>query len=199
MRGLFALLMWASAAVADGFPPTYQVNGVAQDDVLNIRTEPTATSELVGTFAPFDHHIEVLRTTPDGKWGYVGAGERNGWTAMRFLQATSDQSSTTLPRPLRCFGTEPFWHLNMLPKGDEYQTPGDTRRDLNLISESIASNGAMAVFDEGPTLTRTLIIKGGYCDDGMSDREYGLTATLFHDTPDGSSVQSGCCTLDASR
>ena len=68
-----------------------------------------------------------------------------------------------------------------------------------VVSVSGLADAGSAVFDEGLTLTRTLIIKGGYCDDGMSDREYGLTATLFHDTPDGSSVQSGCCTLDASR
>ena len=196
MKWMIALLLSASSALADAFPPTYEVTGVAQDDRLNIRVEPNAQSDVSGSFGPYDLNIEVLRTTDDGKWGLVGAGERNGWTAMRFLSQSPPHDPNTLPRPLTCFGNEPFWSLRILPRGDEYQLLGDTRRDLTLISERIAPNGALAVFGEGPTLSRTLIVKRGYCGDGMSDREFALQATLYNDTPDGSSVQSGCCTLD---
>ncbi len=198
MRWIFGLLCWASAAWADAFPQTYQVTDVAADDVLNIRTAADATSDIIGSYGPYAQHIEVLRTTPDGKWGFVGLGERNGWTAMRYLSPTPALADS-MPRPMRCFGTEPFWSLNMFPKGDEFHALGDTRRDLSLVSERLAANGALAVFEEGPTLSRTLIISRGYCDDGMSDREFGLHATLFNDNPEGSTVLSGCCTGDASQ
>lgn len=198
MKWAAAFICFAATASAEGFLPTYQVTDVAANDVLNIRAEPDAQADIVGTYDPYVQHIEVLRTSPDGKWGFVGAGERNGWTSMRFLKEMPHPKGGML-RPLRCFGTEPFWSLNLLPRGDEYHMLGDTRRDLTLVHERLASNGAIAVFEEGPTLTKTLIVERGYCDDGMTDREFGMRATLFNDAPGGNAVQSGCCTGDASR
>jgi len=189
-------LLLATQATAEGFPAQYTVSGVANDDRLNIRSAPDATAEIIGSYGPYALNIEVLRTTPDGKWGFVGMGEQNGWTAMRFLAPSDHQDPNTFPRPLSCSGTEPFWSLNVTVRGDEYHAMGDTRRDLELRSERTAPNGAIATFTEGPSLERTLIVQKGYCSDGMSDREFGWRATLYNDVPDGSSVQTGCCTGD---
>lgn len=197
MRWVFALVLMTSGAWAEGFPGSYFVTGVDADDTLNIRSAPDAGAEIVGEYGPYALNIEVLRTSPDGKWGFVGVGERNGWTAMRYLQASEHQDPNAFPRPMACFGTEPFWSLNVTARGDEYQEMGEDRRDLAMTVERVANNGAMAVFEEGPTLNRTLIVKRGYCSDGMSDREFGWQATLFNDAPDGSAVATGCCTLDA--
>ncbi len=198
MKWAAVLICLAATASAEGFLPTYQVTEVSADDVLNIRAEPDPQADIVGTYDPYVQHIEVLRTSPDGKWGLVGVAEQNGWTAMRFLEEMQHPADSIL-RPLHCFGTEPFWSLELFLRGDAYHALGDTRRTLTQVSERLASNGAIAVFEEGPSLTRTLIVERGYCDDGMRDREFGMRATLFNDTPDGSTVQSGCCTGDASR
>lgn len=53
---LFAVMLAASTASlalaeADG-PDHYRVIGVAEDDVLNIRSAPDPTSEIVGTIPP---------------------------------------------------------------------------------------------------------------------------------------------------
>lgn len=196
IRVLALFLILAGPAAADTFPAPYSVTGVAADDTLNIRAEPDASSPVIGEYGPYALNIEVLRTTPDGQWGRVGLGEGNGWVAMRYLARSDHQDPNAFPRPLSCFGTEPFWSLNVTVRGDEYQAMGDTRRDLTMISERTAYNGALAVFEEGPTLQRTLIVRRLTCGDGMSDREYGWQATLFNDAPDGGEVQSGCCTTD---
>ena len=194
---LCVAVLCGSPALAQDFPAHYVTNGVAADDTLNIRSAPDGASDVIEAYSPFTINIEILRTTEDGKWGFVGVGEGNGWVAMRYLERSDHQDPLQFPRPMSCSGTEPFWTLNITPRGDEYHALGDTPRDPNMISEQTAPNGAIAVFAEGPTLVRTLIVQKGYCSDGMSDREFGWKATLFNEAPDGNAVQSGCCTLDA--
>ncbi|SHJ00799.1 SH3 domain-containing protein [Wenxinia saemankumensis] len=180
---------------AGPFPAQYSVTGVADDDRLNIRAEPDASSPILDSYFPYAMNVEVLRTTPDGSWGLVGLPEGNGWVSMRYL-AAQETDPAEIPRPLNCGGTEPFWSLNMTLRGDEYDSPGTGYRFLSLLSARTAPNGYLATFEEGPTLNRTLTVMRGACSDGMSDREYGWRAMLFNDAPDGSEVQAGCCTLD---
>ena len=75
---------------------------LASDDVLNIRAEPAASSEIIGELGPYTLNVEVLRTL-DG-WGYIGASERSGWVSMRFL-APNPPPENKVPRPMSCFGT----------------------------------------------------------------------------------------------
>lgn len=172
---------------------------VAAEDTLNIRSDPDGSSQIIGEYPPYAINIEVVRTSSDGKWGMVGMGERNGWVAMRYLIASDHQDPDAFPRPLTCGGTEPFWGLSIGVRGDTYTELGLDPRSLEMISESTAYNGAMAVFQDRQGGTGTLIVKKAYCNDGMSDREFGWKATMFREDPDGNSLQSGCCTLEASN
>jgi len=199
IRALAVAFFCASPAFADSFPAHFATKDIAADDTLNIRATPDASADVIGEYGPYAINIEVMRTTPDGKWGYVGKGEDNGWVAMRYLARSDHLDPNAFPRPMRCFGTEPFWSLNVTMRGDEYHGMGFERRDLEMTQEAVAPNGAIAVFQEGPTLNRTLIVQKGMCGDGMSDREFGWASTLFTEAPDGNYVQSGCCTLDASE
>lgn len=168
------------------------VTDVAADDVLNIRTEPNGSSDIVGELGPYTLNVEVLREN-DG-WGYVGAGEQSGWVSMRFLKenpAPPDQ----IPRPFSCFGAEPFWDMTFYPRGAEYNELGFERRDLTVIGEHIADKGYLIVAREGPTLIHTLNVNGLSCTDGMSDRNFGMSAILFTQAPEGNFVQNGCCTM----
>lgn len=168
------------------------VTDVASDDVLNIRTDPDHTSEKIGELGPYTLNVEVLRTL-DG-WGYIGAGEQSGWVSMRYL-AANPAPAGELPRPLSCGGTEPFWDITFWPRGAEYNTPDAGPQALTILSEQIASNGYLITTQEGPTLTRTIAISGQWCSDGMSDRNYGMSAIVFTNAPDGNSVLTGCCTM----
>lgn len=192
---LFALLL-PVLAQAQTLPDAFIVTGVAPDDVLNIRAEPSASAPIVGDLGPYMINIEVLELSADQKWGRVSTGEGNGWASMRYLQRSGHTEPGEVPRPMTCLGTEPFWALGMYPQGNEYELAGDGRHDLTLIKEVVAFQGFVVVFEEGVSLNRTLTVERGLCSDGMSDRDYGWRATLFSEAPGGDSLQFGCCTLD---
>ena len=192
---LFAVL-FPLALQAQNFPAAYIVTDVASDDVLNIRATPDASSDILGELGPYSINVEVLEVSEDTRWGRISTGEGNGWVAMRYLTASNHAPANEVPRPMSCFGTEPFWALQMLARGDEYELAGDGNRALTPLKEVIAYQGYAVVFEEGPTLNRTLMITRGWCSDGMSDRDYGWQATLLNETPEGDSLLFGCCTLD---
>lgn len=193
---LFAVFV-AGPSFAQSLPDRYSVTGVAADDVLNIRAEPTAASDKVGEFGPFNLNVEVSRAI-DG-WGQVPTPEGMGWVSMRFL-TPNPWPAGQAPRPLICSGTEPFWTLAMYPRGAEYRALGeygDTVRQLTILTESVAPNGFYIVTRDGPTTTRALMVDGRVCSDGMSDRPFGMTATLFSQSDEGNYMQTGCCTVQA--
>jgi uncharacterized membrane protein len=198
IRTIFLCLVLCAGSVASAqeFPATYQVTGVAADDVLNIRAEPAAGAAKVGEIGPYGFNIEVLRLSDDGAWGLVPMPEGSGWVAMRFLQATPAADPALVPRPLSCSGTEPFWTMGLFPKGAEWLTPEDPRADLTVKDEAVAPQGYRLRAEEGPTRVFHLTVTRQQCSDGMSDRAFGLAASLFIESPDGNDLRTGCCTLD---
>lgn len=198
IRTILMILALCAATVAQGqeFPATYQVTGVAADDVLNIRAEPSAGAAKVGEIGPYGFNIEVLGLSEDGSWAMVPMPEGIGWVAKRFLQPTPPADPWLVPRPLSCSGTEPFWSLGLYPKGAEWATPETPRTDLTVTEESVAARGYRMRAEEGPTRVYHLTITRAQCSDGMSDRRFGLAASLFIESPDGNALLSGCCTLD---
>lgn len=186
----------ATASQAERFPAAFQVHDVPQNDVLNIRAEPTTEASIIGAIGPFGINIEVLETSSDGRWGKVGLPEGNGWVSMRYLESTPATDENTVPRPLSCFGTEPFWSVSLYPQGAEYNSPDTGAVPMTVLAEAAAPQGYSLRLEEGPTLTRSLIIARQKCSDGMSDRNFGFSALMFLDSPEGNGVFSGCCTLD---
>ena len=194
IRLIVCLLIWTTAATAQSLPKRYSVTGVADDDILNIRSWPAASFDKIGEFGPYTLTVEVLRVE-DG-WGMVPAGERNGWVSMQFLEPYPIPAFE-VPRPLVCSGTEPFWTFALYPRGSEYDSTGTGLRDLEILRELAAENGFLVQAREGPTLERTIVVNALPCNDGMSDRDFGMTATLFNETPEGSYVETGCCTFQS--
>ncbi|MGR3466510.1 MAG: SH3 domain-containing protein, partial [Shimia sp.] len=86
MRFLLVLLFWPAMVTGQQLPALFDVTGVRADDVLNIRTEPTARAPIIGSFAPDETAIEVLERSPSGTWGRVRYGEQMGWSSLRFLE-----------------------------------------------------------------------------------------------------------------
>ena len=196
---LFIAFLLPQIAFAQDFPARFSVTGVAADDTLNIRAEPNSKSQILGELSPFAINIEVLELSKDSKWGMIGTGEGNGWVFMRFLAENTPQDPHSLPRPFKCSGTEPFWTLAMTVRGAEFQEPGLPREDLNEGYEGVANAGYLAIFDQGPYISYTLMAERAVCGDGMSDRKFGFAARLFVETPDGNRYMRGCCTMDQSR
>ena len=188
---LALLLLWTAAAAAQQLPALHRVTGVAGDDVLNIRAEPSASAPVLGSFQPGEDGVEVLRLSPDGRWGLVGLPEGPGWVAMRFL-AREAPGPGSLPRPLRCVGTEPFWSLQVSGDAAVFATP-ERETPLRPLGEAGGFVGTVAAFDAGgETLDLTVVRRD--CSDGMSDRPYGFTALVWNR---GELFLEGCCTLSA--
>ncbi len=91
----------------------YSVSDVAQNDVLNIRSGPAGSSEIVGFFSHDEDLIEVISFSKNGKWGLVNIIEGTGWTSMRFLKRIKPHSygSSNIPTELKCHGKDHNWSV----------------------------------------------------------------------------------------
>ena len=186
----------AMAAPAQDLPALYDVTGVAQDDVLNVRRAPSSDASVIGTLSPSENGVEIVRTNPAGTWGQLNIEGRQGWASLAFL---ARRRSSALPEApwLRCFGTEPFWSLDAAQTGRAtFRTPEET---LSLRAGTIRpAQGQTRPFVlsiEATDLSATVVIRPGACSDGMSDNRYGLSAALlFQGSRDD--LLAGCCSLE---
>lgn len=202
MRALclaLSLLLGAAAAGAGGFPALYSVTGVAADDVLNIRTEPSASAPLIGWFSPDETDIEVTATDSSGSWGQVNAGEASGWTSLRYLQRQAQEDWRSLSTPLSCFGTEPFWSLS-LGAPVIWSEAGAEKLRLTMLQRAESrghpgKSGFTAVSQGQPAANFTGVLTAQTCSDGMSDTAYGIALDLLIAREGQAEVFSGCCSL----
>lgn len=65
-------------------PDTYRVRGVASTDWLNIRSRPTASSNVVGRIHAHGSGVHCLGPCK-GRWCRVSWRGIVGWTNMKFL------------------------------------------------------------------------------------------------------------------
>lgn len=205
-----ATLCWLACAVLPGaaqeFPALYSVTGVAADDVLNIRSAPAASAEIIGTLAPGQSGVEVVQADDSGKWGLVNSGERSGWAALRYLAREPRDDWRSQGQALECFGTEPFWSFT-LDQAPNLKTPDGPDIPFTLLAREPGSNhrgksGFHAVSRTDSTLSNpgpvslfgTLTAQ--QCSDGMSDRTHGISIDLLRlQGPGQLDVLSGCCSL----
>ncbi|TBN40460.1 peptide-binding protein [Paracoccus subflavus] len=174
-------------------PTLFDVLGVASDDVLNIRAEPNASAPIVGTLAPDARGIEVVEERRN--WGRINTGGGTGWVSMRYLSYRTDVwLPGELPPAFRCLGTEPFWDArregNDLVLRSPEDQEGDRRPVQAVLDTGVFRSPARVVVAQGMTLFSHPQI----CSDGMSDRLFGLTATLvlLGDSP---RILTGCCLI----
>lgn len=201
------LLAFPSATRAQDLPALFDVTGVTSGDVLNVRESPDASSQVIGTLAPDEADIEVIRANDDGTWGLVNTGERSGWASLNFLSRQDGQSGR-MPAIRQCFGTEPFWTLDH--EGAELRLSTIEGPTLDgLVSGRFTSQsrtdrfvyrGYLRSQDAGP-LEIVLSLRLEACNDGMSDRDYGIDVDMLvtdGDADDGLRkpfLYSGCCSI----
>ena len=194
MRAALIWLALALPAMADGLPALHGVTGVAANDVLNIRAAPDAGAAIVSVLPPGAADIEVVSLSSDGKWALVNTHEASGYAALRFLKRQPAPDWFSLAAPLRCSGTEPFWSLTMTPRRHAIYATPESETMLPLINRWSGASHApvvgLATGDGG-----FISLTAAQCSDGMSDRAYGIAATLFLTGEDGPVTQTGCCTL----
>ncbi|MEM1234624.1 MAG: peptide-binding protein [Pseudomonadota bacterium] len=200
MRRLLAvwvLGLWCGLVAADPFPALYDVTSVEAGDVLNIRSEPDATSAIIGGLAPDSVGVEVTRLSADRRWARVQTRERMGWASVRFLALVPRQGEG-FSQGLSCVGTEPFWLFKYRPFGrSEFTSLGGLSGSYD-IGPPIRAVGRPNVYglrgssDLGDV---SAILRRGECSDGMSEVEFGLSFDLILPDGEGDVVYTGCCNL----
>ena len=193
-------LLWLALAAqvqASDLPAQYRVSGVAAGDQLNIREGPGVGFAVIGGLAPTARQIEVVALSPDGRWGLLNSGERSGWAAMRFLAREAGEGWQSGTRPLACFGTEPFWRVNLfLPTHRaEVFFPGEGGFELVLDTAPLPATAfppTLAIPFSGAR-EGVAVLRGALCSDGMSDRSFGIEAQLYW--RGDARALSGCCML----
>ncbi len=191
IRVWLLLLSMTMPAYAQTLPALYEVTGVASDDVLNVRTQPDATSEIVGQLLPTAQGIEVVTLSDDQNWGMVGMPEGIGWVSMRFMHL----QTAPIP-PLYCFGAEPFWGLTIDATKSVLSQLGENSVDLTLMDVTTVPNEYFFTFSQGlDPIDRIANVRREFCSDGMSDRSYGFKTSIYNNETVGGGALIGCCTL----
>lgn len=191
-------LSLASPAAAQTMLPTlYDVTGVKADDVLNIRAMPDASSSILSELPPDATGVEVIETRAG--WARVNTFERSGWVNMRYLRERPDVwKPGEIPATLNCLGTEPFWTLRQVGTNIVYETPELSRPlQRRVVVDNLARREPARSIIAGDAQGRlTVVLTPAQCTDGMSDRFFGLSATLlFEGAGQATRMENGCCRI----
>ncbi|MFD1914204.1 COG3650 family protein [Halodurantibacterium flavum] len=181
-------------------PTLFDVEGVRADDVLNIRAEPSATAGIIGTLSADTRDIEVVEFDATGRWARINRDERTGWVAARYLAyQVGIWEDGGLPPSLVCHGTEPFWALRPAAEEITLSRPDhdEMRLPLRRVLSSPVFRDPRRVFaaGTGPGANVTVFMTPKLCSDGMSDRLFGLEATVMLETEIGAELLLGCCSI----
>lgn len=173
-----------------GVPVVFRVTGVAADDVLNVRAEPSASSAIIGDVGTSGAMVEVVDEDPQARWGRVVHGEGNGWVSLAYLAPAEIETigTTAIPAGLHCSGTEPFWSLWLGPREAAFETPevGPAAVPVKTAVTAAGRIGFPAAVTAGDM---TAVVRPMACSDGMSDRLYGWTVDVIR----GGVLHTGCC------
>ncbi len=207
MRFLILGLLFALPAVAQPYPGLFDVTGVATDDVLNIREEPNTDSPIIGEFYPNQTGIEVIAI--DGNWGQVNVSEQSGWVSMSYLAANAEtRDIPAIMQAYSCYGTEPFWSLTHTPDSFVYfnglfneTTLSFSNPQTHIPSGYVPRNSILTASNDSMRMTAFVQLES--CNDGMSDRRYGMSINLLIEiaSPSASKIDpsvyalQGCCSI----
>ena len=182
---------WANDPwVPPDYPTKAAIAGVPEGDALNIRARPNAASEDLGDLANGET-LEIVGLDASGKWAQINFEESEAWIASAYLdyRAPARMEASKLPLPLQCFGTEPFWQTEITQTGFLYTDPETELRFEPIDREAHAYFDATTALIE--TKSYTALIKYESCSDGMSNRAYGLSISLFLE----GGMIGGCCSV----
>jgi uncharacterized membrane protein len=207
------LILLAPFAAAPAAAQTYEVTGVAADDVLNVRDGPNHTARKLTEYPPDADSIRVLRRR--GGWAEVrraATGPADGWVNAIYLRRSGarkevPQTSRTpasrppdsrtpgkraaanLAAPFRCFGAEPFWGLDVLSRTEARFTEPERPEGVPFAVTDIAPRDGGLIFrlTDGRGLG---IVQREVCRDGIGEKPHDFMVRLT--LPQGRTL-SGCC------
>ena len=199
LAAAFALILSAAAPAAAQtvLPTLFDVTGVRPDDVLNVRAMPDASSSVLSELPHDAKGVEVVDTRAG--WARVNTFERSGWVNMRYLRERPDVwKPGEVPATLNCLGTEPFWTLRQVGTSIVYETPEQSRplQRRVVVDNPARREPARSIIAGDDKGRLTVVLTPAQCTDGMSDRFFGLTATLlFEGAGQALTMENGCCRI----
>ncbi len=182
----------------------HQVVGVAENDSLNIRSRPDAGAEILGTLPP-NSFIDVLETSPNGRWAMVTYDFTTGWVSARYLRIAEGQNPAngppSLPGVLMCQSSSPSWEASLSAQGGLityeladgspwYKGAEGTRRRVAPVTRLTTGSGRSYdkfLFTAGQY---TGVLTRARCVDEETASQYAWGLDLI--TAQG--LLSGCCT-----
>lgn len=192
---LVVCLMLPSLAAAQDLPALFNVTGVASDDVLNVRAGPGASNPIIGALAHDQRGVEIVERSANG-WGLTNIGEGAGWVSMRYLARAAQDPWWSLAQPMICSGTEPFWDMSIRFDRADLRTmaSGDKQftLDWNMVPFGRPPHVVGFGGRDGP-VQLSGVMRLERCNDGMSDREFGLSVDFFAHGGGPLEGYSGCC------
>lgn len=179
-------------------PAWVRVDGVAQDDVLNVRAEPHAGSAIVDALDPGQGPVEIVATHQDtgGQWGLIATREGSGWINLAFTTPVDLEMIMNSPVPVRtiCAGTEPFWSLRLNDEEAVFSN-FEVEDESFPIAESESAMSRPYPWMFGLEGGGVALLTPEQCSDGMSDLPYAWSILLVLDGGTGRSLYEGCCRL----
>lgn len=125
LAGLLGLMSAGQPVAAQDGAKTYRVVNVASDDVLNIRSGPSAGHPIVGRIPPYGRGVHILAGCDD--WCPVRYNGVSGWVNGRYLAAEpltaaardDDDDDQPAPRLSRKRANLPaFWRVTGVAEGE---------------------------------------------------------------------------------
>ncbi len=174
------------------FPIVYEVVGVAENDVLNVRAKPNANAYDLGDLSP-GQQAEVTAFDETGNWARVLWHGEDGWVATRFLQEVMQYGDdfSGMPVNLSCSGTEPFWYAEIAPDDIfSFAEMGNEPMALQIETSTMSRNSLRANY-AFITPRFTGFVRRAECNNGMSDATYGWALDLLEIGKEA--LWSGCC------
>ncbi len=113
----------------------------------------------------------------------ISEGEPAAASASLTQTESTTLSGVALDQPLRILGTEPFWAITTDDSDVLLERPDAAPRHFTPSGFHITGNQA-----ELRSTTLSIVLTPGPCSDGMSDRQYPLTAEVRLDDK----VLKGC-------
>jgi uncharacterized membrane protein len=203
---VFGVLAFNLLSTAPAVTQPHSVIGVAENDVLNIRsdvayTESVSNSKVIGT-VPFNAvDVAVTGVSVDVKgavWREISYNGTVGWVNARFLKPTSLYLET--PKALSCGGTEPFWDVEIDEAGGSFSSQ-DVEAPIKLeylrFAQGIGRTDLWAHYlnsTDGKYKLTTVVRYTEACSDGMSDFTYDFEVILLGMGATGAPAH-GCCRL----
>lgn len=226
MKSRLSVALLAIVALAAGHSVTqaqydYAVQGVAPDDMLNIReriegADDVSSARIVGSIPA--NAVDVAGTgltvlVGESRWHEIVYRGVKGWVNGRYLKVIRGGNNTS-PPIFACSGTEPFWSIELGADEATFTNPSaakgknvsrfdvtqrrPARGRTNIEVLSLQGRGSK------PLQSMAVLIRNDTCSDDMSDFTYpyevilsvGDDAGSDADTGTGTGdVWHGCCSL----